>query len=270
MEERVKAFSDNAEFYQRSSAFTAKFASYALSLIPPLDASSTVHDNASGPGVVSFVIASKFPNVDNMPQIYATDLAPGMVDMLNSQIQAKSLNSRISAQLVDAQDLKPFLNETFTHSVTNFAIMVEDVPAIRIASEIHRSLKPGGVAIVSTWQRAGTDLIEAVCRRIRPGLEPLQVIPSAWKTKEKLQQTLVAGGFEANRIEVHERKEVSDFEDQEKRLAYFCHPFWGMWRRGWTEEENAKWEKVMAEELVKAFGHGSSIFGIAWIAIATK
>ena len=83
MEDRIKAFSDNATFYKQSNDFTAKFARHALSLSPSLSATSIVHDNTSRPGVVSFGIASQFSSsLGATPKNYATDLAAGMISLL--------------------------------------------------------------------------------------------------------------------------------------------------------------------------------------------
>jgi ubiquinone/menaquinone biosynthesis C-methylase UbiE len=266
MEDRVKFFSDNASFYQKANDFTAKFAKHALTLVPPITSSSIIHDNASGPGIVSFVITSQFPDLKDVPRIYGTDLAPGMVELFKAQIEEKGLKGRVSAEVMDAGELKGFGDEMFTHSFTHFAIMMEDSAARKVASEVYRTLQPGGTASITTWLQSATALMDRVARRIRPHVEPVPVIPPEWETKEHLVNTLVASGFAEANVEVHLKEEEWEFESCEDRLQYFCHPFWGLFRKGWTESEVGEWDSVMREEL----GEGKSVKGIAWLAVAKK
>jgi ubiquinone/menaquinone biosynthesis C-methylase UbiE len=269
-EERVKFFSDNATFYNKANEFTARFAATALTFVHALDASSVVHDNASGPGIVSFTIAKKFTNKDDAPRIYGTDLAPGMVELMNTQIKAKDLVGKVSAEIMDARDLSVFEEGKFSHSFTHFAIMMAGEDAIKVASEIYRTLQPNGTACVTTWKQSATDLIDNVARRIRPHEEPYQPIPKEWKTKEHLAATLVAAGFREENIEVHLKEDGWEFESEQDRWEYFTHPFWGLFRPGWTEEEAAQWDDVMKEELIKVAGPGGEVRGAAWLAIAKK
>ena len=272
MDDRIKAFSDNAAFYRQSTEFTSLFAKHALTLLPAaLTKDDVVHDNASGPGVVSFAIADTFSDdPESMPRIHATDLAQGMVDMLKTSVAERSLEAKITPSLVDARELSGFDDGMFTHSFTNFAIMMEDADAIKAASEIHRTLRPDGTAVVTTWQRSASELMDTVSSIIRPTASPFQPIHPSWSTKSKLVDTLVSAGFRQEEIEISVREENWDFGTEEARLAYFCHPFWGMWRKGWTGEEEGRWEEVMRGELVRYAGEGGGVKGIAWIAVARK
>jgi ubiquinone/menaquinone biosynthesis C-methylase UbiE len=166
MSDNVQTFSNFADFYQQSTRVTAAIADYGLTLLqPPLTADSIIHDNACGPGVVSFVIADRFAASEDsashtIPRIYGTDLAPGMLTAMDSEIQSRGGGwaGRISTKLLDARDLRDFEDGKFTHSITNFGIMVDEDGA-NIAAEIYRTLKPDcGVALVTTWgaQRRGT------------------------------------------------------------------------------------------------------------------
>jgi hypothetical protein len=92
----------------------------------------------------------------------------------------------------------------------------------------------------------------------------------SWSTKEKLVGTLIKGGFEEQNIDVHRKEDQWHFASEQERWEYFCHPFWGLWKVGWTDEEAGKWDSVIREELVKFHGEGSVVKGVAWIAVAKK
>jgi ubiquinone/menaquinone biosynthesis C-methylase UbiE len=269
--ESVKSFSDFAEFYKKGNAFTTSIAAYGLTVLPPLTPNSIVHDNASGPGVVSFAIADAFANnVADLPRIYGTDLAPGMIELMEKEIVARGLQDKISAAILDSRHLEGFGDGKFTHSITNFAIMTDDAGADKIASEIYRTLQPGGAAMVTSWEHSAVELVDRVSRRIRPNHDPVRVISPEWATKEKLVGTLISGGFQEAKIEVYSRDTVVEYESEKDRLAYFTHPFWGMWRKGWSEKEEELWDGVMGEELLKVAGTGRMFSGKAWVAVARK
>jgi ubiquinone/menaquinone biosynthesis C-methylase UbiE len=269
--ESVKSFSDFAEFYKKGNAFTTSIAAYGLTVLPPLTPNSIVHDNASGPGVVSFAIADAFANnVADLPRIYGTDLAPGMIELMEKEIVARGLQDKISAAILDSRHLEGFGDGKFTHSITNFAIMTDDAGADKIASEIYRTLQPGGAAMVTSWEHSAVELVDRVSRRIRPNHDPVRVISPEWATKEKLVGTLITGGFQEAKIEVYSRDSVVEYESEKDRLAYFTHPFWGMWRKGWSEKEEELWDGVMGEELLKVAGTGRMFSGKAWVAVARK
>jgi SAM-dependent methyltransferase len=60
----------------------------------------------------------------------------------------------VEIEFTPAEELK-FRDTTFTHSITNCVIArLKDDGAAQVCKEIHRTLKPGGVAVVSIWAHA--------------------------------------------------------------------------------------------------------------------
>jgi ubiquinone/menaquinone biosynthesis C-methylase UbiE len=270
MTETSKAFSNFAEFYAKGIEFTGSFVEYGLPLMPRIASDSVVHDNASGPGVAAFIIAKYFQGKgETCPRIYATDLAPGMIDAAKKGIKERGLEACISAELLDAEDLKSFENDMFTHSITNFAIMAPPDPA-KAASETHRTLKPNGAALVTSWKISAAAIVDRVCERIRPGQPIFAPFSSDWVKKEKLVDTLVAGGFEKEKIEIYEKTNYARFASEEELVKYMTNPFWGLWRKGWTEEETSKWDDAIRAELTERDREDRSFIGVAWVAIARK
>ncbi|KIW00505.1 uncharacterized protein PV09_08025 [Verruconis gallopava] len=265
-----KAFSDHADFYKKGNQMTSMVAKFGLEKLPPIDANSVVHDNASGPGVCTFVITNSFDNnINAIPRIYGTDFAQGMIDQFQAELERRQLGDKVSAQVMNSTSLS-FEDNKFTHVFMNAAISMADEIAVKMAGEIYRTLQPGGAACVTSWSKSGVGLVENVSKRIRPDLPPVIVIAPEWSTKEKLVETLVAGGFAASNIEVHHIDVECDFGTEDARLAYFCHPFWDLWKKGWSDEEKTKWNKVMEEELIEYFGRGSMVRGSSWVGIAKK
>jgi hypothetical protein len=87
-----------------------------------------------------------------------------------------------------------------------------------------------------------------------------------WKTKEKLVDALVRGGFEDGRVEVYSQETDAGFGSEEERWTYFCHPFWGMWRKGWSEEETARWDEAVREEVVRFAGKEAALLCVlGWL-----
>lgn len=268
MTEVTEAFSSFAAFYAKGIEFTGSFVEYGLTLMPTIDPSSIIHDNASGPGVAAFIIAKQAQDKhEECPRIYATDLAPGMIEAAKKGIEERKLDGRVTAELLDSSKLEGFEDAMFTHSITNFAIMVIGNDG---ASEIYRTLKPGGVALVTTWKVSGAALIDRVCERIRPGQPILAPFSKEWEKKETLINVLEKGGFPKDKIEVYAKTDYAQFADVEDLVEYMCNGVWGMWRKGWTEEECGKWEEAVRAELTERNKRECNIEGIAWVAVARK
>lgn len=120
-----------------------------LTLLSPITESSYILDNACGPGIVTQLIKSQYPYA----HIKGCDLAPGVIDVLKSKI-AENKWENVETDVLDVRDLKTLEEGMFTHVITNFGFSpTPDDPSGpgRAAAEIYRVLKPGGVAVVTTW-----------------------------------------------------------------------------------------------------------------------
>ncbi|KAG7006626.1 hypothetical protein G7Y79_00013g033980 [Physcia stellaris] len=105
----------------------------------------------------------------------------------------QNASRHISATLMSGEHLS-FPSCTFSASLTNFAIFMMSPPS-RAASEIHRTLKPGGVAIVSTWRTAGWPrLLRAIQTTYYPRLHALLLAPPRALEPILYSRGLFAGG----------------------------------------------------------------------------
>lgn len=128
---------------------TALVASQMLTFInPPITASSYILDNACGPGIVSAEIKVLHPDA----RIMATDFSPAMIDEVQARIKSQGWKN-VTTDVLDARDLSCLPDEKFTHVFMNLGLPApgdreESVTAVR---EVFRVLKPGGVAMFSSW-----------------------------------------------------------------------------------------------------------------------
>lgn len=254
-----------ADYESQSAGVTRKVGQQVLSLLPPITSSSIIHDNACGPGIITVEIVAQFTKADiKPPTIFATDFNKGMVDVLQGMIDANNLKS-VTAQEMDGSDLSAFENDKFTHSITNFGIFAFP-DAVAGVKHIHRTLKPGGVAAVTTWKRPGNIFfINEVLQELAPGREEWFPIRK-WIEEATLRDVLVQGGFAKGQIEIVERGTVWNIDDIEGAVELFNSPFWDQAKAGLNEEQKAGWTDAV-RELLKA-REGKGIDMVAWVAVA--
>lgn len=107
---------------------------------------SVVHDNGCGPGItVGEILNVDFP--DGLPTIYTTNYSPAMT----RKVKQKGWKD-VRAVVMNSEDLT-FSNDTFTHSFASALMAVSDPD--KVASEMCRTLKPGGIAFATIWETFG-------------------------------------------------------------------------------------------------------------------
>ena len=168
-----------------------------------------------------------------------------------------------------------FADETFDASCTMFGLFFF---AERGPGEIYRTLKTGGTAIVSSWERVDwLPLLNEVQKIIKPG-EELLTIPMLedWSRKEKLVEVLETGGFRGVQVFPYEALCVGeDFDDLVDVLKGACEPH----RRDvWSLEDMARIPEVIGRVL-REQGERFLVVGedgrpgirmLAWVAVARK
>lgn len=118
------------------------YAKDALGLVV-FDPNNRVLDVAAGPGSLSLEAAKVVTRVD------AIDFSPEMLAELERRKDAAGLTN-IFAQHADGQAL-PFDDETFDAAFSMFGLIFFPDRGLGF-SEMYRTLKPGGTAVISTWQ----------------------------------------------------------------------------------------------------------------------
>lgn len=277
----VSHFEHMASSYEKSTrGVTRNVATHFLStLTPPISASSVIHDNASGPGIVTFEILRSLHEAHQPPpaRVIATDITPGMIQAMQAKLDAKTVAGaegvEVEAHVRDSQDLQ-IGDATFTHSITCFGIFACP-DAEKAAAEIYRTLRPGGVAVVTTWKFAATmDIIKRVSKILRPGQPDWNPISPDWNEAWKLREVLGKGGFEEGKIEVTQFDQRAFVEEGEKDITeaiveVFRSGFFDLAKKGWSEEEKAKWDDTIREVLTDE-EKTKGIEMNSWIGVARK
>lgn len=129
--------------------------------------------------------------------ISAVDLNEAFVEDNRVVIDAMDLRKGVTVQtaVMNGMDLE-FPDDVFDVSFTSLGIFAFPDP-VKGARELYGTLKPGGVAALTTWKRVGwLPFLHEVERLVRPG-EALTQFPflEAWGVPGKLAETLREGGF---------------------------------------------------------------------------
>ena len=185
---------------------------------------------------------------------------------------------------MDAQSLS-FPDNEFHASVTSIAIFTLPDP-IKGARELHRTLKPGGVAILTTWKQVGwMPILHAAEEIVRPAVKEqggkgktLFPAVEAWSVPGKLEETLREAGFED--VTMGDMLAHAWFKDVGQMAECFSETLRLMVGSGWKEEEKAglkeAFESVLGGSRAGELGLERDEAGRAgmrmeaWTAVATK
>lgn len=240
--------------------------------IPP---NPVILDNACGTGAVTDQLTKNFPSV----RIYAADSVPPMIQAFKSLMTTneKWKNDVVDVAIMDGQELR-YDNDFFDADIMNFGIFFFPDPA-KGAKEIYRTLKPGGIAIVTLWKEFGfKPILWEVQRRVNPA-NPLTELPlmEGWTDGERLKKSLKEGGFADTSIEMRTIEEgmwgigLEDFQN------VLLENFSAMVARNWTDEEKAQLAPVTAQVLKDSqsqfcirSGDKIGVSMKAWAAVCTK
>ena len=270
-------FEKAASTYEDNFSVMTEIASHLLSLSPPITPSSVIHDNAAGPGVVAGEILRlpQFTEVAGAkyPTIHATDFSPAMIQALEARAAREGWpDGVVKAQTMDSMDLVGLADDTFTHSYMASAIFLVPDPA-RTMAEIRRTLRPGGVALVTTFERQGfNELFRDVQRAVRPHAPSWKgLIPEEWLTEKKLRAVAESGGFEAAKVEIRRYSTWMAGEVWSKPgLASLKEVFTKSITNGWSDEDRASFERKLREHVESEKVKGTRYEVKIFVALATK
>lgn len=238
-EDTTPMFNKMATNYEESFPHMFDFAQESLTLAPPVDSTSHVHDNACGPGIVTRAILELFPSA----RIDATDISEGMVGA--TKVRYGTSDGRVTAQVMDVLDLSGFEDDRFTHSFSNFVFVILKPDEVRKgAREIYRTLQPGGTAVVVGWEQVGWkyDFLLPILRKVAEEngrdmtsvVETLKEVPAAQfeKAARETGCTDVKVGYMT--------RPLSGRELAKDSLRPVFGFFVGSVAKEWTEEERGK------------------------------
>ena len=252
-------------------------------LIPTPISDCVVHDNACGTGLVTEHLQHIASRTGSHPKfIHATDFVPSVTKVMQQKATHNGWKN-VEIAVMDSQELA-FPDNHFDLSITNFGIFFLPDPQ-RGADQIYRTLKPGGIAMVTTWkERRMMDTILKAQKAIAhtstdaqkadgPGLKMLDT-PWAepWSKENKLRDVLTGAGFAPENVKIVEQRTDAVNE------AFLRDP--GMIARaypaaveGWNENDRARLgDEVLriAKEQDPEGGGVGGLYWVAYIAIAKK
>lgn len=236
-----------------STEFMPLFSLYAKDAISLAELPSEAHvlDVAAGPGTLSLLIAEQARRVS------AVDFADSMVHILNRRVVDAGLTN-VDAQTADGQAL-PFPEDTFDAAFSMFGLMFFP-DRHKGFQELHRVLKPGRRAVVSSWAPINeAPLLAALfdsLNTLLPGLAFGGSAPPPLSDATSFKEEMSAAGFSDVHVHtVKHRLEVPSvqkfWESQEKASAPIV-----LLRSQRSEEE---WQNIAAqviERVVKKCGPG--------------
>jgi ubiquinone/menaquinone biosynthesis C-methylase UbiE len=243
-----------AKYEALSAGSTRELARYMMDSSQPIDAKSTVLDNACGTGVVAQeVLLRTFGAGTTPPKITCTDAAPAMVDMARDMCRGiVSTNAAkisadeqiVTAEIMPGEDLR-LPDDHFTHSFTNQGFQFFK-DAVKGAAEIYRTLKPGGTAVVTTWTALGhVRVVQEAQKAYKPDAQLFRFpLSDDWLHASHLERTLRDGGFQD--VEVHEKTVWY----ATKTLNEMNELLFAMFKNfpvGWSEEETAKFRQYLED-----------------------
>jgi len=246
-------------------------------LLPPFTADAVIHDNGCGTGEVTSQIMETNPPPPSGIIIKSTDKNQYMIDGCRERATAGGWP--VEAIVMPAQSLT-FPDEYFSHSFTNFIITHLEENHDPAAKHIYRTVKKGGVAVVSTWAAMahGEPIKKAHLVTRGPDVVFPMGMPNRWYEQSTLKEFLLVGGFKEENIKIS----TCDVYIETKDLHHLMTATWsflGSRADGWHKSDEENWDKAV-DVLVKEIEAGPyyhktpsgdvALRMVANVAIATK
>ncbi|CAG7555204.1 unnamed protein product [Fusarium equiseti] len=253
-----------------------QLAAASISCIDLPSSEVVFHDVGCGLGAATAAIAAA--SSGSQTRIIGSDIDDNVLDLYRQQVTEN--NWPAEAVKADASALD-FPSETFTHAIGNALLFVLPHDGIDAIKEIHRTLKPDGIAIFNSWAYTPTlPSIIAACEKTRPAGTPLpRQGLKKWEDANFLRQVITQGGFSHGNVELEKRDVFVTIGE----LKHFATMLWsfigGTSSVGWLESDEENWdvavdavvEALQKSEGFKKLGDGKNVVMFkANIAIATK
>lgn len=250
---------------------TKKFAEHNFTLIPPIKAGSTIHDNCAGSGTVSRLILAQQPDV----KIYATDVDQPFLDVLTDDVAKNNWPITVSNQRSEKTD---FANDFFDYDITNIGVIFWTGAGLDGAKEVYRTLKPGGTAIINCWESITWMFPIMLVHKAFRGDAPFPAPPINWTDGQQLKKIILEAGFKEEKLKLERSEALAVIPEgefrawSEKTWAYLA----GI--GGWHEVDAEKWDEEV-DKLVEVLkgqpgttveGGNVSMKASQWVAVVEK
>lgn len=249
-------FDTEAAQYERKSGGCTRELARTLLDLPQLQnafsSSAAILDNACGTAIVSEEIIYRCQGTHkSIPSITAVDQAPGMVAIAERKLTALLPDKPFFTAVMSGEKLD-IPDQTFTHSITNLGLLFfsDDVAGVK---EIYRTLKPGGIAVVTTWFNLG--YLDAVIRPAQKGIRPNDIpftfpLSEHWFCPNYVEKCLQEkGGFK--HVEIQQRTVYYTAASLDE-IQILLSPAFRNLRENWTKEEQKHYDVAMVENIKKS------------------
>lgn len=236
----------------------------------PIGPDSIVHDTAAGPGIGAAALVAGLSKECLPKKLLVSDSVPMMVEAARESLVASPL-PLVDTKEIDSHDLSSVPDNHFSHSINNFSIFAFARPG-DVVRETYRTLRPGGLAVVTCWRRfAPMFIVHAAQKKIRPDL-PLMPTPSPEFYEEGVLRKLVEeNGFAKSHITVVDKiLVVADDEKIAGLTMLMSGPLMAKARDNYTDEEQAKWTESISLSVKEEIEQFGGIRFEAYVLLATK
>ncbi|KXX80969.1 Ubiquinone/menaquinone biosynthesis C-methyltransferase UbiE [Madurella mycetomatis] len=252
----IEHFNAAAEHYGKFTGGCTRELALSLLELPQLADAGTpgsiVLDNACGTAIVSEEVIRRHGSVGsaaaNAATIYIVDAAPNMVEISRRKLEGLNEGRRynITGHVMPGEHLD-FGDGTFTHSITNLGILFY-VDGLAGAKEIYRTLRAGGVAVVTSWIDLGyfDPIVKAAQLEIRPNEPPHQLpLSPEWLAPSHLESILSQGGF--SDVKVSPVKVHYGADTVERIVDLLAHAFRAIWK-DWPDDDKTRFRVLVHEK----------------------
>ena len=249
------AYSARAEHVTRPCA--EQLISWVHEESPLTNGGATAFDNGAGSGVVTTSLRARFSTIP----ILAADLSPGMLEL----IEKKRL-PHVKCQVLDAIDLSPIADNTFTHSLSTFMIQFSSDP-LRALKEMYRVTKPGGTLGLCMWCELAFDAPwEDTVRQFEPDYTYPHTWTPDWADGGRLRTYIQDVGFKDVRMKTIQPR--WDFESPEEYCEFylesknpeFMRAYQPWWNKGMESTMRPMLEKIVREKYNGAKDFDTKVF----------
>ncbi|HEY5961399.1 MAG TPA: methyltransferase domain-containing protein, partial [Polyangiaceae bacterium] len=237
------------EYAKVTAPFFANYANAALELAQ-VQAGSRLLDIAAGPGTLSLLAAQRGCKVT------AIDFAPNMIEELKAEANSRGVH--VDTIVGDGQAL-PLDSHQFDAAFSMFGLIFFPERA-KGFKEMHRTLAPGGVGLVASWQPMErfamlADVFGAL-RSLLPNL-PFGDGKAPLGEPSEIVGEMTAAGFESVRVEeVSASAEAPNLDQAWSFLSRGSAPF-ALVRRGIGETAWQGVEQGIVARLREKYGSGA-------------